>query len=309
MKPVVALAGGVGAARFLDGLARVIDPARLFIIGNTGDDVEMHGLHVSPDLDTVVYTLAGLADASRGWGLAGETWRCLAALDRLGAQTWFQLGDRDLATHIHRTERLRAGASLSRVTAEIARKLGVKAAVVPMSDDAVRTRIITPRGELDFQTYFVRHRARDRVTGVRFVGAAEPRPASGVIAAIRRADAVILCPSNPIISIGPILAVPGIQEALRDTPARVAAISPIVGGKALKGPAARMMRGMGLRASALQVAELYRDFLDVLVLDREDAALAPRVEKVGVRAVVANTIMKDLRSKRALARVTLEALA
>ena len=309
MKPVVALAGGVGAARFLDGLARVIDPARLFIIGNTGDDLEMHGLHVSPDLDTVAYTLAGLADARRGWGLAGETWRCLESLGRLGAETWFQLGDCDLATHLYRTERLRAEAPLSRVTAEIARRLGVEATLVPMSDDAFRTRIITPRGELDFQTYFVRHRARDRVIGVRFAGAAESRPAPGVIAAIRRAAAVVVCPSNPLISIGPILAVPGIREALRDTPAHVAAISPIVGGNALKGPAARMMRSMGLRASALQVAEMYRDFLDVMVLDDEDETLAPRVEKLGVRAVVTNTIMKDLRSKKALARVTLEALA
>jgi LPPG:FO 2-phospho-L-lactate transferase len=309
VKPVVALAGGIGAARFLDGLVRVMDPSRLYIIGNTGDDVDIHGLHVSPDLDTVVYTLAGLADAKRGWGLAGETWHSLQALGRLGADTWFQLGDRDLATHLYRTERLRQGAPLSRVTCEIGKKLGVKASIVPMSDDSVRTRIVTAKGELEFQTYFVRHRARDRVSGVRYEGALRSRPAAGVITAIHRADAVFICPSNPMISIGPILAVPGIREALRNTRAPVIAISPIVGGKALKGPAARMMKSMGLKTSALTVAELYRDFLDILVMDCKDRQLAPRVEKLGVAAVVTDTIMKDERSKKRLAKAVLEALA
>lgn len=307
-KRIVALAGGVGAARFLAGLVRVIAPERLLVIGNTADDAEIHGLHISPDLDTVTYTLAGLADPARGWGLEGESFRCLQALGRLGAETWFQLGDCDLATHLYRTERLRQGATLSQVTREIATALGVRACVLPMSDQPVRTRVATRRGDLDFQTYFVRRRTRDAVLGVRLEGAEEARPAPGVLEAVRAARAVVVCPSNPIISIGPILAVPGMREALRDTRAPVAAISPIVGGRALKGPAARMMRSLGLRASALQVAELYQDFLDVFVLDRADQALAAQVEALGMRAVVTNTIMTGPEEKRALARVVAEAL-
>jgi LPPG:FO 2-phospho-L-lactate transferase len=307
-KRIVALAGGVGAARFLAGLVRVIAPERLLVIGNTADDAEIHGLHISPDLDTVTYTLAGLADPARGWGLEGESFRCLQALGRLGAETWFQLGDCDLATHLYRTERLRQGATLSQVTREIATALGVRACVLPMSDQPVRTRVATRRGDLNFQTYFVRRRTRDAVLGVRLEGAEEARPAPGVLEAVRAARAVVVCPSNPIISIGPILAVPGMREALRDTRAPVAAISPIVGGRALKGPAARMMRSLGLRASALQVAELYQDFLDVFVLDRADQALAAQVEALGMRAVVTNTIMTGPEEKRALARVVAEAL-
>lgn len=308
MKQIVALAGGVGAARFLDGLARIVKPQRLFIISNTADDAELHGLHVSPDLDTVTYTLAGLAHPAHGWGLAGDSFQCLEALGRLGAETWFQLGDRDLATHIYRTERLRQGVPLSRITAETCSALGVRAKVVPMSDDPVRTRVRTPRGEIDFQTWFVRRRAHDRVLSVRFAGAAQARPAPGVLDAIRSAAAIIICPSNPIISIGPILAVPGIREALRSTAAAVAAISPLVGGRALKGPAARMMKSMGLRASASQVAELYRDFVNVFVLDRRDANLVPEVTAMGMRTLVANTIMSDLHAKKALARAVVEAL-
>lgn len=299
----MALAGGVGAARFLDGLARVVDPRRLIVIGNTGDDAVFHGLHVSPDLDTVTYTLAGLADPARGWGLRGDGARCLQALGRLGAETWFRLGDQDLATHLYRTRRLREGATLSRVTREISAALGVAARILPMSDDPVRTRVRTAGGELDFQTWFVRRRTRDRVLGVRYAGARRARPAPGVLQAIGRAAAVILCPSNPIISIGPILAVPGIRSALRQTAAPVAAISPIVGGRALKGPAARMMKSMGLGASAAAVAEMYRDFLDVFVLDRVDERLTPGIPG----AVVADTIMTSAASKRALARVVLRA--
>ena len=301
---IVALAGGVGAARFLDGLARVVDPGRLFVAVNTGDDAEIHGLHISPDLDTVTYTLAGLADHTRGWGLEGDTRRCLEALKRLGGETWFELGDRDLATHLYRSERIAQGATLSQVTREMARALGVRAAIVPMSDDPVRTRVLTRRGELDFQTYFVRRRARDKVLGVRFEGAEAARPAPGVLEAIRDASAIVVCPSNPIISIGPILAVPGIREALRTTRAPVAAVSPIVRGRALKGPADRMMKSLGMKASAAQVAELYQDFLDIFVLDRADQGQAP----LQVRSVVTNTIMRDLRTKKALARAVLEAV-
>ncbi len=305
---VVALAGGVGAARFLDGLSRVLDPARLFIIGNVGDDAEIHGLHISPDLDTVVYTLAGLAHPRQGWGIRGDTFRCLQALGRLGAPVWFQLGDRDLATHLYRTARLREGAPLSRITGEIARALGVGVAVTPVSDDPVRTRVRTRRGELDFQTWFVRRRARDPVLDVCLEGAARARPAPGVLEAIRGAAAVILCPSNPIISIGPILAVPGVREALRETPARIAAVSPIVAGRALKGPAARMMRSMGMEPTARGVAELYRDLVDVFVLDRADERHAPQIERLGMRAVVTNTIMTGVARKKALARSVLRAL-
>jgi LPPG:FO 2-phospho-L-lactate transferase len=302
-RSVVALAGGVGAARFLDGLTRVIEPERVFIIGNTADDAEIHGLHVSPDLDTVTYTLAGLANPQYGWGIRGDSFRCLEALGRLGADTWFQLGDLDLATHLYRTERLRQGATLSAVTSEITAALKVRSTLVPMSNERVRTRICTPSGELEFQTYFVKRRARDRVTAMRFEGASEAAPAPGVLDAIAEAEAVILCPSNPFISIGPILAVPGIREALQRIRGRVLAISPIVGGRALKGPAARMMKSMGLRASAAEVAKLYQDFVGVFVLDEVDRKQAVQVEALEMRAVVTNTIMSGLRERKALAKV------
>jgi LPPG:FO 2-phospho-L-lactate transferase len=302
-RPVVALAGGVGAARFLDGLTRVIAPERVFIIGNTADDAEIHGLHISPDLDTVTYTLAGLANPQHGWGIRGDSFRCLEALARLGADTWFQLGDLDLATHLYRTERLRQGATLSAVTSEITAALKVRSALVPMSNERVRTRICTLSGELEFQTYFVKRRARDRVTAMRFEGASEAAAAPGVLEAITTAQAIILCPSNPFISIGPILAVPGIREALQRIRGRVLAISPIVGGRALKGPAARMMKSMCLRASAAEVAKLYRDFVSVFVLDDVDRKQAVQVEALEMRPVVTNTIMSGLREREVLAQV------
>jgi LPPG:FO 2-phospho-L-lactate transferase len=299
---VVALAGGVGAARFLDGLTRVVAPERVFVIGNTGDDAEIHGLHISPDLDTVTYTLAGLANPQHGWGIRGDSFRCLEALGRLGADTWFQLGDRDLATHLYRTQRLRQGATLAEVASEIAAALGVRSAILPMSNERVRTRICTSSGELEFQTYFVKRRARDRVAGVRFDGAERARPAPGVLEAIAQAEAIILCPSNPFISIGPIVAIPGIREALESRRERVAAISPIVGGKALKGPAAHMMKSMRLGAGAPEVAKLYADFAGVFVLDEVDRKQAATVEAIGVRPVVTNTIMRGLRERKGLAR-------
>ena len=308
MSKLVALAGGIGAARFLDGLARVMDPARLWIVGNTADDTEMHGLHISPDLDTVAYTLAGLANAKHGWGLKGDTFRCLEALRKLGVETWFQLGDGDLATHLYRTARLREGATLTEVTRELSAAWGLPSTLTPMSDDRIRTFVRTRRGTLDFQTYFVRRGSRDTVLAVTFAGAKQARPAPGLLRAIRDAAGIIVCPSNPIISIRPILAVPGIREALRKTSAPVAAISPIVGGRALKGPAARMMKSLGMRVSALGVAVLYRDFVDVFVLDRADAEQAAAVEKLGMRAVVTGTIMTGIARKKALARVILAAL-
>jgi LPPG:FO 2-phospho-L-lactate transferase len=300
---VVALAGGVGAARFLDGLTRVLAPESVLVIGNTADDAEIHGLHISPDLDTVTYTLAGLADPQRGWGLKGDRFQCLEALTRLGGDTWFQLGDRDLATHLYRTERLRRGATLTQITSEIAATLGVRTSIVPMSDQRVRTRICTPSGELEFQTYFVQRRARDTVASVRFEGASDAIPAQGIIQAIAGAEAIILCPSNPFISIGPILAIPGIREALQRRRDRIAAISPIVGGRALKGPAARMMKSMRLKSSAAEVAKLYADFVGVFILDEVDRKHAAAVSALGMRPVITNTIMRGLREKKALARV------
>ena len=302
------LAGGTGAAKFLRGLCRVVAPEDLTIIVNTGDDWVVWGLSVSPDLDTVTYTLAGAGDPRRGWGLRGDTFHCLSAMGRLGLETWFQLGDGDLATHLYRTRRLAQGATLSAVTAEIAAAFGLRARLAPMSDQPVRTRILTRRGELEFQTWFVKRRARDAVIGVRYAGAPQARPSPGVSEAIERARAVLICPSNPLISIGPILAVPGIREALGATRAPVLAVSPIVGGQALKGPAARMMKSMGMAPSAVQVARLYEDFLDILVLDNADRSLAPAVEALGIRAVVTNTIMSGRRRKKALACAVLEAL-
>ena len=305
---IVALAGGVGAARFLDGLVRVVPPKEVFVIGNTGDDAEIHGLHVSPDLDTVVYTLAGLANPVHGWGLRGDTFHNLEALGRLGAETWFQLGDRDLATHIFRTERLRDGAKLSDITREISAALGVTSAISPMSDDAVRTMVETTAGVLEFQEYFVRRRARDAVREVRFHGAEKAKPAAGVLDAIVQADAVIFCPSNPIISIGPILAVPGIRKALERRRGPTVAISPIVGGRALKGPAAKMMRGLKMSASALGVARFYTGLVNVFVLDKEDETQAAKVESLGMRAIVTDTIMGNLSKKKALARAVIKGL-
>ncbi len=305
---VVVLAGGVGAARFLDGLAGVIPAAEITVIGNTGDDLEVHGLSVSPDLDTVTYTLAGVVDPAQGWGVAGDTFECLDHLERFGSDTWFRLGDRDLATHIYRTSLLRSGLPLSDVTLRISRSLGVRSRIIPMSNDRVRTWVETGQGRLDFQTYFVKRQARDQVNGVEFVGAETAQPAPDVIEEIRAAKAVIVAPSNPIISIGPILAIPGIREALRETKAAVSAVSPIVAGRALKGPAIRVMEGLGMEASALSVAELYRDFADFFVLDQQDRTLSDRVEALGMKPVTTNTVMASAVLKKELARTTLRAM-
>jgi LPPG:FO 2-phospho-L-lactate transferase len=307
-RTIVALAGGVGAARFLQGLAQVVNPRRMFVVGNTADDAEIQGLHISPDLDTVTYTLAGMANPKTGWGIKGDTFRCLESLKVLGADAWFLLGDRDLATHIYRTRRLREGATLSEVTREIVSALKVECAIVPMSNDAVRTRICTPRGELEFQTYFVKHRTRDRVTGIRFEGASYATPAPGVLDAIANAEGIILCPSNPFISIGPILAIPGIREALRARRERVVAVSPIVGGKAIKGPTAKMMQSQGMPVTAAEVAKLYSDCAGVFVLDEADRKYAPAVTALDMRPVVAKTVMHGMAQKKALARVVVREL-
>ena len=297
----------MGAARFLRGLCSLLDPARLTIIGNTADDDTFFGLHVSPDLDTVTYTLAGRAGA-HGWGLAGDAFTALAALGRYYDDTWFQLGDRDLATHIFRTDQLRRGRTLSQVTAAITAAHGVRQRLLPMSDQPVRTRVtLAGAGTIAFQDYLVHRRGRGRVRAIRYAGVRAARPAPGVITALRRADAIILPPSNPFVSIGPILAVPGVREALRRHP-RVAAVTPLVRGLPIKGPLDRMLRGMGHEVSAVGVAALYRDVVDVFVLDRRDAELAPRIEALGMRVVVADTIMRSVGQSRRLARVVLGAV-
>lgn len=306
---ITVLAGGIGAARFLRGLVDVVDPASVTVIGNTGDDEQFLGLHVSPDLDTVVYTLADAVDPERGWGLANDSYAALEQADRLGEETWFRLGDKDLATHVRRSHLLREGTSLSEATDSVARAFGLTCRLLPMSDDPVRTIVTTDAGELSFQDYFVRRRWQDEVRSIRFQGAEDAQPAPGVIEAIVEAERVIMAPSNPLVSIGPILAVAGVRQALRDTSASVGAVSPIVGGRALKGPADRMLTSLGHEASAAGVARLYADFLDVLVLDREDSALASEVEASGVRPVVTDTIMRDEASRRALAEATLQALS
>jgi LPPG:FO 2-phospho-L-lactate transferase len=305
---IVALAGGTGAAKLLRGLAQATDPRRLFIVGNTGDDLDWWGLRVSPDLDSVAYGLAGLLDPGRGWGVRDDTFHCLAAMARLGGETWFRLGDRDLATHLHRTLLLRGGASLTTATRALADALGVAARLVPMSDDPVRTELRTPGGWLSLEEFFVRERCGPDVLDVAYRGAESARPAPEVLDAIDAAEAVVVCCSNPVTSIGPILAVPGIQDALVRTPAPVVAVSPIVGGQAVSGPAAKLLAARGLEVSPLGVARAYRPWLDALVVDRADASLAPALQQDGVRAVVADALMPDGAAEARLARTVLEAL-
>lgn len=308
--PVVVLAGGVGAARFLDGLVRVVPPEQVYVVVNVGDDLEWAGLHVAPDIDTVLYTLAGRVDPESGWGLRDETYRALEELRALGGPAWFRIGDRDLATHLFRTERLRAGAPLSAVTADLARALGVRATITPVTDQPLRTVVETDAGDLPFQEYFVRRGQRDTVRGLRFSGADAAEAAPGVHRALTGARAIIIAPSNPFLSIGPLLAVSGIRDCLLASNAPVAAISPIVGGKALKGPAAAMLESLGHDVSALGVARLYRDLIDVFVVDRQDADLVTAIEaETGVRCVVTNTVMSGPDEKRDLAAATLAALS
>jgi LPPG:FO 2-phospho-L-lactate transferase len=303
---VTALAGGTGAAKLLRGLAACVGPGELSVVGNTGDDTEVWGLHVSPDLDTVTYALAGLLDVPRGWGRADETFRCLESMAALGASTWFSLGDRDLAVHLTRTAALRAGQPLSAVTGRLTAQLGVAARLLPMSDDPVRTIVRTTEGRLTFQEYFVRDKALGEVVAVDYEGAASARPAPGVLAAIAEADVVVVCPSNPVTSVGPILAVPGIVAAL--TAARtIVGVSPIVGGAPVSGPAGRLMRARGLDVSPLGVAAAYAPWLGALLIDGRDADLAPALERSGVRAVVTDVMMTDRAREVALARRVLDA--
>lgn len=303
---ITALAGGVGAARFLTGLVKIVGEKELSIIVNTGDDIEMFGLHISPDIDIVIYTLAGIVDENKGWGIRGDTFHCLEALRRLRHEVWFNLGDRDLATHIFRTNLLKKGLRLSEVTTQISRALGLNSVILPMTDDKFKTKIITEIGSVHFQEYLVKRGAKDKVLEVEFLGAESANPAPGVLESIRRAQFVIICPSNPIVSIGTILAVKGIRDALRCTDAKRVAISPIIAGAPVKGPADKLLKGLGFEVSAYSVAKLYADFLDTFVLDVADSAQKDGIEKLGIKVKVTNTLMKNLETKIALAKTALE---
>ena len=290
---IVTLAGGVGGAKMAQGLQGIVPPGNLTVIVNTADDFTMYGLHISPDLDTVMYTLAGIADPVNGWGVAGDSRNTLDAIARYGRDPWFLLGDQDFATHILRTERLRSGMSLSDITDELSRALQIRSRIVPMTDDRVATLIDTPEGSLEFQDYFVGRRQSDDVLGVSFRGIEHAVAVPEAVAAIRQADVVILAPSNPIVSIGPILATPGMRQALRETEAPVIAVSPIVGGQALKGPAARMLETLGHEVSALGVARLYAGLVDAFVIDERDRDLLPAIELLGQRVLVTQSVMGD----------------
>lgn len=303
-RPVLALCGGIGGAKLALGLARVLPPGDLIVAVNTGDDFEHLGLHISPDVDTLTYTLAELQNQQTGWGRRDETWSFMAALGALGGETWFKLGDRDLAVHVERTRRLRSGETLSQITAAFATALGICSRILPMSDDPVRTRVMTRDGAMDFQRYFVETQCQPEVTGFSFDGAAQARPHPDILAAIKSRDlrAIILCPSNPFISIDPMLALPQLRAAIASCVAPVVAVSPIIGGRAVKGPTAKMMRELGHAVDVLSVAAHYRDLIDGLVIDPADAQLAPKLE---LSVAVEPCLMLTLADRERLARAAL----
>jgi len=303
---VCALAGGVGGAKLAAGLQDVLPAGDLKVVVNTADDFDLWGLHICPDLDTVMYTLAGISNPETGWGLASESFDALSMLDSYGEETWFKLGDRDLATHILRTFRLRSGEALTGITTALSGALDVKSVVLPMSDDPVSTVLETPEGRLEFQEYFVRRGQKDEVLGVELRGIEDARPTEDVLAAISGADAIVLCPSNPVVSIGPILAVPGIREALISSSAPKVAVSPIVGGRALKGPADRMLASLGHEVSATGVARMYARLVDGMVVDCIDEDEQSGIEAIGMRALVTESVMRDAEDRARLASETLE---
>lgn len=302
----LALAGGVGGAKLAAGLRDALPLGELAVVVNTADDFRLWGLHISPDLDTVMYTLAGVANPETGWGLRDETFYSLEMLDRYGEDTWFMLGDRDLATHVLRTDRLNRGESLTGVTGHLAASLGVQSAVLPMCDEPVATLVHTPDGPLEFQDYFVRRRQEDAVLGIDLRGIAEARVTGAVSGALAEAEAVVLCPSNPIVSIGPILAVPGMLEALSASSAPKVAVSPILGGRALKGPADRMMDSLGHEVSATGVARMYEGLIDGMVIDRADRTERPAIEKLGMEVLTTDAVMRGEEDRGRLAREVLE---
>lgn len=297
---ITVLTGGTGGAKFVQGLSQIMPPEQLVVVVNTGDDLVWWGLHVSPDLDSITYALAGMLSQERGWGVDGDTFECRDAMARLGQPVWFQLGDRDLAIHVVRTRLRSGGGTLTQATREIVNSLGIRSTVLPMSDSSVETRVLTDQGELNFQEYFVRERFRPPVEGVSFVGAESSRPAPGVLEAIRSAEAVLIAPSNPITSVGPVLAVPGIRDALRQTAAPVVAVSPIVGDVAVSGPAGSLMRAQGLPVSIGGVSRAYHDFLDLLLVAREDMVGAREEVTVALRGT--NILMRTDEDKASLAR-------
>ena len=306
---VLALAGGVGGAKLALGLARILPPDKLAIVVNTGDDESFYGLHVSPDLDTVMYTLAGLSNTDTGWGLAGDTFQALDMLGRYGTDTWFNLGDRDLATHIHRTELLRQGATLSEVTAELCSRVGIEHRIAPMSDQPVRTFLTTQSGDLAMQDYFVRQRSEPQITGVKYVGSEAASPSPVLRSAMEQANLLVLCPSNPYLSVGPILAIPGVREGLESFGGFRVAVSPIVGGSALRGPAAKMMGELGDDASCAGVARQYMGITDAFLIDHQDSGLVPEIEGMGIQAVPASIIMETEADKVALAEIIMDMAA
>ena len=303
---IVVLAGGVGGAKMAQGLQAALPPGDLIVVVNTADDFDLYGLWISPDLDTVMYTLAGIADPVNGWGVAGDTRNTLDAIARYGEEPWFLLGDQDFATHILRTERLRAGRPLSAVTTELSDALGIQSRIVPMTDDRVETQIDTPAGTLEFQDYFVGRRQSDDVLGVTFAGIERATAHPDALVAIREAEAVVIAPSNPIVSVAPILDTPGMRETLDDTPAPIVAVSPIVGGRALKGPAAHMLATLGHEVSALGVARLYAGLIDGLVVDDIDRNIVPAIELAGPRVLVTATVMGEEADRRRLAAEVLD---
>jgi LPPG:FO 2-phospho-L-lactate transferase len=303
---VCALAGGVGGAKLASGLQDVLPSGDLSVVVNTADDFDLWGLHICPDLDTVMYTLAGISNPDTGWGIAGESFETLNMLESYGEEIWFKLGDRDLATHVLRTERMRSGETLTAATAELSGALAVESAVLPMSDDPVSTVLETPEGRLEFQEYFVRRGQRDEVLGIELRGVQDAGPTEGVLAAISGADAIVLCPSNPVVSVGPILALPGMTEALVSSSAPKVAVSPIVGGRALKGPADRMLASLGHEVSATGVARMYAGLVDGMVIDRTDEDERAGIEALGMRVLVTGSVMRDAEDRARLASETLE---
>jgi LPPG:FO 2-phospho-L-lactate transferase len=303
---ITVLSGGTGGAKFVEGLSRVVPPRELAVVVNTGDDLVWWGLNVSPDLDSILYVVAGMLSRERGWGVDGDTFHCLEAMRRLGQPAWFSVGDRDLATHLLRTELLASGKTLTEATAEMAQRLKVEARILPMCDDKVETRVLTPAGELSFEEYFVRERHQVAVEGVRFAGADQAKSAPGVIDAIRNADAILIAPSNPITSIGPILAIPEIRQALIESSAPVTAVSPILGSAPVSGPAGELMRSQALPVSALGVAQAYREFLDTLLIDERDRELIENLQRLEIGGVATNILMKSTEDKVRLARTALE---
>ncbi len=306
---IAALSGGVGAARLLRGMVEVVPPSEITAVVNTADDTVLHGLHVSPDIDTVIYTLAGAINPETGWGLAGDTWTVMESLAHLGGITWFNLGDRDLGTHLYRTQRLAEGVSLGQVTGELAQAWGVEVTILPVTDEPLRTRLQLASGpEVGFQEYFVRLRHDVPVTAVRFDGAGDARPGPGVLDALEAADVIVVCPSNPVVSIDPLLAVPGVLDQLSLRRDRTVAVSPIIAGAALKGPADRLLHEMGFESSVVGVAKWYASWVGTLVIDEADADLAAEVEALGVRSVVTPTVMSSVEVAARLSRTVLDAV-